>query len=413
MFTTQMPLARAVRRPAAAVVAVTLLFTTACGDDDDERAETEVIDSSDTTDPAGSDDSAPPAEDGDDTETSDVGDESGALLLIMDSSGSMNSRGDNGERLIDLAKGSLRAVVENLPDEKHVGLRVYGHRYSNTDEENGCQDTELIHPVEALDRPGLLESIDGYDAQGFTPIGLSLSEGAKDLPPEGKRSIILVSDGQETCDSDPCQAAEDLAEEGIDVVVHTVGFVLDLAAPDEADQARDELACIADATGGSFVDVEDTEDLADAIEDVAREERGLDSDGGSLEGSPVPRDAATGNINTSYTDTVLGVETNYYRFEIDPGSEVVAELTRMGNPDTSAQCQQVHVTDLGGEQLATAGVRGGAGGEIAGDVAQTEHTDPVRVNADEVWLQIETMACGAGPGHPDAEFDVQLRLTVD
>jgi hypothetical protein len=117
------------------------------------------------------------------------------LLLIMDSSGSMNETGPDGRPLIDVAKEALRAVVADLPDGALVGLRVYGHRVPNTDRVNGCQDTELIAPVAPLDRQRLTAAIEGFSAVGFTPIGLSLQQGAADLPPEGNRTIVLVSDG--------------------------------------------------------------------------------------------------------------------------------------------------------------------------------------------------------------------------
>jgi Ca-activated chloride channel family protein len=131
----------------------------------------------------------------------------GAMVLIMDASGSMNELDADGQPLIDGAKQALRGVVEALPDDTNVGLRIYGHRFPNTDRANGCQDTELIHPVQPLDRAAMLTAIDGYQALGFTPIGLSLEEALTDLPLEGPRSIVLVSDGEDTCaPPDPCRS---------------------------------------------------------------------------------------------------------------------------------------------------------------------------------------------------------------
>ena len=86
-----------------------------------------------------------------------------------------------------------------MPNDSLVGLRVYGHRIPNRDKRRGCKDTELITPVGPLDRSAMKQQIRSFDAKGFTPIGLSLRKGAGDLPAEGKRTIVLVSDGIDTC----------------------------------------------------------------------------------------------------------------------------------------------------------------------------------------------------------------------
>ena len=118
------------------------------------------------------------------------------LLLILDASGSMARTDANGVRLIDGAKQALLALVDTLPDDVQVGLRVYGHRYPSTDQTNGCTDTELIVPIGELDRARLADEIGRFDALGYTPIGLSLNEAVDDFSPENEtRAIVLVSDG--------------------------------------------------------------------------------------------------------------------------------------------------------------------------------------------------------------------------
>ncbi len=70
-----------------------------------------------------------------------------ALLLIMDASGSMKASDGGGGTKIQAAKAALNGVVDALPEDSLVGLRVYGHRIPNTDKARGCEDTELIAPV--------------------------------------------------------------------------------------------------------------------------------------------------------------------------------------------------------------------------------------------------------------------------
>ena len=96
------------------------------------------------------------------------------VLLIMDASGSMGRVDENGVGLMDGAKEALTALVDALPDGLPIGLRVYGHRVSNTDKSNGCRDSELVVPVGPLNRNEMKEAIASLDSRGFTPIGLSL-----------------------------------------------------------------------------------------------------------------------------------------------------------------------------------------------------------------------------------------------
>jgi len=191
---------------------------------------------------------------------------SGSVLLIMDASGSMNRLDDVGNPLIDGAKDALREIVHRLPPDANVGLRVYGHRTSNEDPVAGCVDTELVVPVGPIDREALNAAIDSFDASGFTPIGLSLQQAAEDLPSAGSRTIILVSDGVDTCaPPDPCEVAEQLALKGFATQIHTVGFFLN----DQA--AADQLQCIADAGHGTFSSVDSIDQFFEQLSGLVTE----------------------------------------------------------------------------------------------------------------------------------------------
>ncbi len=255
--------------------------------------------------------------------------EAGALLLIMDASGSMNAVDDGGTRLIDGAKAALNRVVDELPDGTPVGLRVYGHRTPNTDPVAGCQDTELIAPVAPLDRESVKSAIDGFNASGYTPIGLSLQEAERDLPPEGPRTIVLVSDGEDTCaPPDPCQVARDLSARGVDVRIETVGFYLQ-GNP----AATNQLTCIAEATGGSFRTADNAAQLADELSQLsARALREFQAQGTAVEGAPALVEAPVLEAGT-YTDTLLPDEASWYAVELEEDEELVFTVTRAGVPD--------------------------------------------------------------------------------
>ena len=81
---------------------------------------------------------------------------------------------------------------------------------------------------------------------------------------EGAASIVLVSDGVESCGKDPCEVARQLRERhGIDLVVHVVGF--------DVHEGQEQLQCIAEAGGGRFLLASNAAELASAFEDVKQE----------------------------------------------------------------------------------------------------------------------------------------------
>ena len=249
-----------------------------------------------------------------------------ALLLILDSSGSMLLDDGAGRRKIDTAKDALKALVDALPQGAPVGLRVYGHRVPNTDKANGCQDTELIVPIGPLDPQAMKTKIDSFQAVGWTPISTSLEQAAQDLPPEGERTIVLVSDGEETCDRDPCQTATDLIAKGINVKVETVGFRVDA-------NTRGQLECIARATGGAYHDVSNAQDLSTTLQQVSSralktyQTIGSVVQGGDSFNNPPVLEAG------QYQDSIKVDETLFYAVNLEEGQRLRVTTTMVGQPD--------------------------------------------------------------------------------
>ena len=183
-------------------------------------------------------------------------DDSGKLLLMLDSSGSMNEDDPSGGTKMDAAKKALTGVVDDLPKDANVGLRVYGAKEpGGKPTKAACADTQLEAPIKPLDRAGLKKTIKGFTAKGETPIAHSLEKGLEDLGDTGKRNIVLVSDGEESCVPDPCPVVKKLVKDGVDLRIDTVGF-------DVSGKARKQLQCLADAGNGSYYDAEDAEELS-------------------------------------------------------------------------------------------------------------------------------------------------------
>jgi Ca-activated chloride channel family protein len=233
----------------------------------------------------------------------------------------------SGQPKIAAAKDALNRVVDSLPDDSLVGLRVYGHRIPNTDKRRGCKDTELIQDVDELDRSQMKDRIRSYEAKGFTPIALSLSEGAKDLQgQEGKKTIVLVSDGIDTCaPPPPCKTAKRIVEQGIDLRIDTVGFQVDPAA-------RKELKCIARVGKGTYVDAASADDLADQLERLSiRALRTYETAGTAVEGTP-SYSGAPALLPGQFTDSISPGTEKWYSIELAEGQSADISITIVGDP---------------------------------------------------------------------------------
>lgn len=188
------------------------------------------------------------------------------LAIIMDASSSMLQPDEGGTRL-DVAKRAATELVESLPETARVGMLAYGTQVSDAPENHapGCQDIRTLAPVGQVDTEQLRGEIDGLQAQGYTPIANALRAAADELSPEAsERSIVLVSDGIDTCaPPPPCEVAAELADQGVGLAVHVVGFRADEAT-------RTELECIAGATGGTYRQADDAAALSESLQFLAQ-----------------------------------------------------------------------------------------------------------------------------------------------
>jgi hypothetical protein len=182
------------------------------------------------------------------------------IELILDASGSMNAKLSEAGSKIDAARSAVEQVVAALSPGTQLAFRAYGHQSPR--EKHDCNDTQILVPFGAVgeNRDAVIAQARRIRAQGYTPITHVLQLAAADFPADtpGERIIVLVSDGKETCEGDPCTAARALAAAGAKLVVHTIGFGVDSAA-------RLQLQCIASATGGTYFDAESAAQLAKAV----------------------------------------------------------------------------------------------------------------------------------------------------
>ncbi|MCH9650004.1 MAG: VWA domain-containing protein [Deltaproteobacteria bacterium] len=180
--------------------------------------------------------------------------EAAPLVLILDASGSMWGQ-IQGENKIVIARQVLDQVVDGLPEGAPVGVVAYGHR-----REGDCDDIETVLPVTPLDRASLKAKIQALNPKGKTPITAAVQQAFSALEGQsGGATVILLSDGLETCGGDPCAAVRSAKEDGIDFVLHVVGF-------DVAKEDVSSLECAAQAGGGLFLTAENAAQLSEALE---------------------------------------------------------------------------------------------------------------------------------------------------
>jgi len=120
--------------------------------------------------------------------------------LILDASNSMWGQ-IQGKAKIAIAKEVLNQIITGLPNGMNVGLRLYGHRY-NLKNSRACQDTELVAPIGLINKNQLIDAVNAITPRGKTPLVHSVLEGIKDFKELKGGTIVLISDGVESCDGD-------------------------------------------------------------------------------------------------------------------------------------------------------------------------------------------------------------------
>ena len=186
-----------------------------------------------------------------------------SIALILDASGSMNAKLATGGTRMEAAKAAVVAFLGKLDPNVRIAYRVYGHQ--SPTKARDCKDTDLLvgFGTVAANRDAILARTASVKAQGYTPITYVLQLAAADIAKEpGSRTIVLVSDGKETCAGDPCAAARALAVADARLVIHTIGFNVDAAA-------RFELQCIARVARGTYSDATGAGDLGARLGEVA------------------------------------------------------------------------------------------------------------------------------------------------
>ncbi len=177
------------------------------------------------------------------------------LMLILDSSGSMNETDKYNDIKIDTAKIKISEILGKITDgPTNVALMAY----------NDCQTKLLVPPSNTNIGRVQARAMSIFPA-GKTPIAKSIQEAGQILGNNAqKTTIILISDGEETCGGDPCAETKRLSPT-FELKFHTIGYSVD-------ENTRNQLQCIAEAGDGEYHEVEDSFSLGTVIHEIVKEE---------------------------------------------------------------------------------------------------------------------------------------------
>lgn len=220
------------------------------------------------------------------------------IEIVLDASGSMWQKMD-GKHRYQIAQETLTELVETqLPGSVQFALRAFGH------EEAGSCRTDLVMPPAKLDRAAIKIKLTEIVPKSLakTPIGASLAAVAQDLAGvEGEKVVLLITDGEETCDGNVEAAIEKLTEQGIDAVVNIIGFAVD----DPALSATFERW--AKEGGGVYRSASSPESLNEAVQSLAAKSYKVFDQSGEI--------VAQGNVN----DESVSLTAGSYRLQVGSG----------------------------------------------------------------------------------------------
>ena len=241
------------------------------------------------------------------------------IYIIFDASGSMWEKLPDQMFRIDAAKKVLLEFVSGDFEGYQLAMRVYGHRTKGD-----CKDSELVVPFgppkEAAE--GANRFMKDLNPLGMTPITYSLTEALKDF---GDRhgEIILISDGIESCNADPCALIREWRAKDVKIKVHVVGLGLD-------EKSKGALRCISEAAGTEYHDASSASQLKEELAKIQEQAiaGGFHLKGKDREGQEV---RVRGNLSQKGKESIQ--VSSGLRYQVEPGQYTLTAgmMTENGN----------------------------------------------------------------------------------
>ncbi len=221
------------------------------------------------------------------------------ILFVLDASGSMRAEWE-GETRIEIARRVLSEQLEELRGQSNleIGLRVYGHQYDRS--QRNCTDSRLEVPFSANSFDRINAKLLEISPKGTTPIAYSLEKAANDFPsdPDSRNVIIMITDGIESCDGDPCAISLALQKKRIFLRPFVIGLGLEL-------KYQKAFECM-----GRFYNAQSTGEFKSIIQDALQQTLGRTTITVELQdeqGNPVEKDVNMSFINTVTNEALYDI----------------------------------------------------------------------------------------------------------
>ncbi|MEL6619329.1 MAG: VWA domain-containing protein [Pseudomonadota bacterium] len=174
-------------------------------------------------------------------------------MLVLDASGSMWGQIDGVNKIV-IAREVVQSSLQTAVGDRPVGLIAYGHN-----RKGDCTDIEMLVPPGPGASAAVSAAVEAISPKGKTPLTDAVRRAAQAMRyKEDKATVVLVTDGLETCGADPCALARELEQAGLDFTAHVVGFGLS-----RSDGAA--VSCLAEETGGRYFNADNKGELEVAL----------------------------------------------------------------------------------------------------------------------------------------------------
>lgn len=235
------------------------------------------------------------------------------ILFVFDASQSMYARWENGSKM-QIATRLLKEMVDSLEgvDNVQLALRVYGHQYSVVPGNRNCKDTKLEVPFGKANHQKIKDKLSSLRPRGTTLIAYALEQAANDFPScsNCRNIIILITDGIEECDGDPCAVSLALQKNGITLKPFVIGLGLE---PEIIDAFR----CV-----GNYYDAQDEKTFKTVLGIVISQ--ALNNTTAQVNLLDIMNRPTETNVAMTFYDSFTG----------EPRYNFIHTLDYKGNPDT-------------------------------------------------------------------------------
>ncbi|NEM97249.1 vWA domain-containing protein [Pontibacter burrus] len=236
------------------------------------------------------------------------------ILFLLDASGSMLAKWESSDRMT-VAKNLLAGLVDSLErfDNVEVALRAYGHQYGR--ERNDCKDTRLEVPFAVKNAESVKKKLSQIVPRGNTPITYSLEQAAGDFPddPRSRNVVILITDGLESCNGDPCAVSLALQKKRIFLRPFVIGIGI-------APEYEQQLNCI-----GQYFNAADVKTFENVLTEIVTQT--LSETTVSVELQDENGRSVETNVNMTFLNSLTGSpEYNFVHYLNDKGKPDMLEI---------------------------------------------------------------------------------------